>query len=711
VQAVHNAMRGDESAVDLLVEFLDTDDVRQDLAKFTALTLVACGLLADRDDSATCLRIVDNALQLLTEESPSVYLCKMLVLQQRALRNNDIGESVAPDLATVRSLIGQVDLDWSPELVLRTGADVTPNAAIENIVDVLKSASAGFGLTLPSFDMGYVTADLEDDQLGNYRRWLDSTFKTKMGRAIPASNGPDQYFENLRLEVIGHREVYRSRRELATMRLIRFIPTLPATVAENGLRLLRLAGADAELRLLVDDLVFAGPMSALLSDGRRIESMRTSDRSLRTGEMIVLAAASEVMDPPEAFKALTRVLSVIRRGGPTTAPMHWHADFSKDEDAWLAAAALAGASGTAGEVARALLDYATPERLTDQSFDLVIARIVRRIEWADVDNDLKQLWLALTDSRTTDGRATYTAEAIISSLTVHTQLPVDEDASLNDVADSLNYYLRTATPFPKDVVESAKRAALSGLTRVAEQATTGKVMGGGVQPAEVLAVLLSQSRDQDAWAGLLDFLANPRVARSAKSRAFDALVSERPFLSRHVASRYADRMALLVTEADRWAFGDPYGSGVFIEALTFAYAYEFLTEESAAEHFRALASSHDAQRRRQVGRYLSLIAKRSVPDWMVSIVFTLSSDSDPRVRYAVTRALGEICRREDVVGGLAIDKLSELLRSEGVYVPLNALSQIGPEALRITQIEHIVGQLRNDSQSWRIRKRAAELLD
>lgn len=711
VRAVYDVMGGGDSTVDVLVEALYTGDARQDLAKLTALTLVACGLLADRDDVPTCLRIIDNALELLTDQSPSGDLCKILVLQQRALRNNDIGESVAPDLDEVRRLIDQVQFDSSPELVLRTNADVTPNAAIENILNALRSASAGFSLSLPSFDMGYVTSDLEDDQLGDYRRWLDSTFKTKMSRAIPTGYGSDQYFANLRLEVIGHREVYRSRRELAAMRLVRFMPTLPAAVADDGLRLFRLAGADAELRLLVNDLTFAGPMSALLADGRRIESTRTSDHSLRTGEMIVLAAASEVMAPAEAYKLLTRVLSVIRRGGPTTAPLHWHADFSKDEDAWIAAAALAGAAGTAGEIARDLLEYATPERLGDEAFDLVIAKIVRRIEWADVDNDLRELWLALPTTLTPDGRTTRTAAAIRSALTVSTELPVGVDVSLNDLAESINHYLRTETPLPDHIRQSATRAALSGLEQAAKEAAAGTFAARTVQPAEIIAVLLSQSPDEDAWAGLLDFLANPLVARRAKSRAFDVLVSEQPFLSTELASRYTDRFASLVTETDRWAFGDPYGDAVFVEALGFAYAYAFLTPEIAAEHFRVLTSSPDAERRRHSGRYLSLLASMSLQDWMSPMIFALSGDSDPKVRFAVTRALGEICQRQDVIGDMAIERLSELLQGEGIYVPLNTLSQLGPAVLRAPQIDRIVRQLRNESQSWRIRKRAAELLD
>ena len=712
VRAVYDTLLGNEHAVDVLVENLATEQVRQDLAKMTALTLVACALLADRDDVATCQRIISDALALLTTTSPSAELCRALILQQRALRSNDIGEPTEDDLHEVRRLLDKIAFDPYPELALRQNVETPASAALENILDALRSSAAGFDLFARAPAMGYVEADLEDDQLGQYRSWLDGLYRSVLSRNARTDYGPDLYFENMRLEILGHRDVYRSRKKLAMMRTVAFMPTLPSPVAADALRLFRLAGADSELRQLVDDLTFAGPVGPLLAEGLGIGTRRTSERSLRTGEMIVLAAAAEVMPPTQAFQALTRVLSVIRRGGPTTAPLRWQAESSKDEEAWVAAGALAGAAGTAGILAQELLAYATPDRLADISYDTVIARIVYSIDWRDIADDLRARWQSLSSTQVREHPQSPTAAALQNVLKLGPDRPTEGNrASLTDLAESINHYLRNDQPIPDPVYSATKRVVLASLANTAKEASGGTFARRVIRSAEVAAVLLTQAADDDIWTGLLEFLINPLIARSEKSRAFDILTRERPNLDPLLKSRYADPLTALIDQPDPWAFDDSHHAPVFVAALTFVSAYSLLSDEAVAERLGALASSPDVQTRRDAGRSLSLLAMDSVGDWMLPKVYALSGNSDPTVRVAVARALGEICRRRDVVGNMAVERLTELLRSGGVFVPLQTLNQLTTTALTAPQIDRVVRALRNDSQSWRVRRRAAQLLD
>ena len=227
--------------------------------------------------------------------------------------------------------------------------------------------------------------------------------------------------------------------------------------------------------------------------------------------MIVLAAAAEVMAPAEAFQALTRVLSVIGRGGPTTAPLHWQADFSKDEKAWIAAAALAGAAGTAGVVARDLLAYATSDRLADIASDTVIAKIIRRIEWADMDSELRERWLSLASTQARNHPISPTAAAIRNVLSVDSELSVgDDDASLNDLAERINHYLRTEQPIPAcDRRQSAPHCR--AWRRLRRRRRRGRSLG---ESYDLPRSSQFSSPNRQMKTHGLEFLANPLVARS-----------------------------------------------------------------------------------------------------------------------------------------------------------------------------------------------------
>lgn len=712
VKAVYDVFRGNTQALDTLIEDLTAEESRQDPARLTALALVACVFLAQIDDIPRCLELLESTLEVVVPDTPSSELCRALLLQQRALRHNDVGEASDSDVREVRQLLSNEHAAPYTEFSLRADADISAQSAVQNVIDALRAAAVGFDFHASRYpDVGRVLAEAETDQLVRYRKWLHSAYDTKLRHATQLGYGPDLYFETFCLEILGHRAVYPLRKELAMMRILSFIPSIPRAEASDCMRLLRQAGADSELQLLVEDLTFAGPIGALLIEGRRIATYRTTDQAYRTGEMIVLAAAAELMSPSEAFQALTRVLSVIRSGGPTTAPLMWQANFSKDEKAWVAAAALAGAAGASGLVARELLSYSNQERLGDIASDTAIAGIIGRIEWGAVDDDLRERWRQIAISRSQEYASSPTVGALHEVLDLQVDVPLSPgNATLNDLAQRINYHLRTSQPIPVELFDEARAIALSSLSSVASAARAGTFVARAVQPAEMLAVLISQSPDDDAWDGLLKFFVNPVIARSDKSRAFDILAHERPRLAPEVSSRYATELRSLIAGPDRSVSDAREDDPVYAAALRFAFAYGLLPDEVAADYVRRLAASADVLPRQEAGKSLSFFASTSLNDWMLPLVYRISDDADPRVRVGVARALAQLCQREDTIGAMAVERLIELLEGDGVFVPLQTLTQLSPNALAVPQVDRVVRQLRNSHQSRRVRERAAVLL-
>jgi hypothetical protein len=713
VKAVYDIFRGDTGALDVLIEDLSTAESRSDPARLTALTLIACVFLAQTDNVPRCLELLGSALDTVKPGESSSELCRALLLQQRALRRNDLGEAADFDLGEVRQLLRGIHSVPSLGLILRADAEISPESALQNVLDALSNAAVGYDFDVAGYpESGQVLDDLESDQLYQHREWLRNAYETKLRHLTPVAFERDLYFETFRVEILGHRAVYKLRKQLALMRIVRLVPALPSAAGSDCMRLLRQAGADSELRLLVDDLTFAGPIGSLLAEGRRIATYRTSDKAYRTGEMIVLTAAAEMMSPSEAFEALTRVLSVIRGGGPTTAPLIWQADFSKDEEAWVAAAALGGASGTTGLVARELLSYSTPERLADIASNTAIARTIGRIEWGALEDDLRESWRQVALDRSQEYAESPVADALREVLGPGRDVPFEQgNVTLNGLAGRINSYLQTRQPIPADLFDIARATALSALSRVASEASAGTFVTRAVQPAEMLAVLICQSPDDEAWDGLLKFFANPVITRSDKSRAFDILARERPRLAVDERSRYATGLLSLIAPPDRSIPDDP-GEG-FLDgaALRFAYAYGLLADDVAADYLFRLLSSNNVARRQEAGRSLSLFASISLGDWMLPLVYRLSGDAEPRVRVGVALALGRMCQREDAAGIMARERLIELLEADGVFVPLHTLAQMSSRTVAVVpQVDRVVRKLRNSHPSRRVRERAAALI-
>lgn len=711
IRAVRAVLMGKREALGDLIDSLLLADVQSDPCRLTALTLVACVFLAEEDNIPKCLEILQTAVDSVPATTPTLALCKCLLLLQKLLRLNDTGEPIDIEVAALAEL--SPVLDGLPDVEFGTTEDPAfqPQDAAACLTEAVRSAMASF----TSGDALNIGRDplmdrLPDDAYGTLREWLDDTYSTKLSHSTPDYYGSDLYFTNFHLELLGHKGVYRLRQELAMMRLVRFMPTIPRSLAADSLRLLRHAGADSKLESLVRELTMGGPTAAVMVDGRRIASYRTSNNSHRTGEMIVLAAAAELMSTAEAYMALQRVLSVIRGGGPTTAPLHWQADSSKAEEAWLAAAALAGAAGASGLVARELLSYSTPERLSDIATDTVIARSIQRIEWESVDQPTKDAWREIELRQAEANRSSPTVDALRSALNINVTIQLGNDAHpLSELAASLNFYLREKAPIPTDLMAIAERSSIESLSGVKARAENRTYARGAIQPAEVIAVLLTQSPSEDLWDHLLAFLADSRISRHDKTRAFDVLSQARPDIAPELLESNAEGLVRVISTADPAEFRrselEPYPA-----ALRFANSYGLVDAETSASHIRSLAASGTARSRQEAGISLSLLSADSLADWMIPLIYRLSYDSDPNVRVSVASALSRIAEREDATGVIATDRLIELLEGDGVNVPLQALGQLSQDAVALPALNRVLNQLSNDHPSRRIRQRASRLL-
>jgi hypothetical protein len=89
-------------------------------------------------------------------------------------------------------------------------------------------------------------------------------------------------------------------------------------------------------------------------------------------------------------------------------------------------------------------------------------------------------------------------------------------------------------------------------------------------------------------------------------------------------------------------------------------------------------------------------------------VYRVSYDLDPNVKVSVVLALSRMSQQESAVGVIAIERLTELLESYGVNIPLHTLNQLSPDAIATPGLNRVLQYLRNNHQSRRVRQRAAK---
>ncbi|GBG36854.1 hypothetical protein [Mycobacterium montefiorense] len=109
VRLVYDAIYKGGSAIEQFFETVLIID-GGDVARSTALTLLACVLAGMDDNHDLCERLVSNALQMLAVEDGESVLCRAALLQQRALRRRDVGQQSEDDSIEVASTLEALDV-------------------------------------------------------------------------------------------------------------------------------------------------------------------------------------------------------------------------------------------------------------------------------------------------------------------------------------------------------------------------------------------------------------------------------------------------------------------------------------------------------------------------------------------------------------------------------------------------------------------------
>ncbi|MYS87774.1 hypothetical protein [Embleya scabrispora] len=653
------------------------DGEQDDLALLCVLALFTCSAASELDDYRTCDIVLDTLLDRTAGPTHDDRLLRAILLQQRALRWRDSGRRHIESSEEALRLLDTLDVSRLSPLPADSRPGSSDTATLARVVAAVRDAA--YSLIPASADEAprFGTSSEQVERVHRMRadtlsKSLEQAYKRAFRprtRTIGGAGAPDMFFAALQLELLGHRLVYRARKETALMRLLADPgSTLRAEGLDDTLRLLRHAGAQSELEATVERFREAGPLSALSRDARQILLRRNSVSLLGSAELRVLRGAAEVLTSVEARTALESVVEVIANGGPMHAPGRWRPMASRLGDAWRSAAVLANTAGVPGRVAEILLDatgFAGPA--DNETLDRSIGWALNDLDWAGVPSEVTARWASwLEGDRSSLPVTVGVVEALPGVGTTWANRPVDD---LHSAAAYLNA-LVGGVDVRADGVGLAVDLLKDSLAAIREEAARGEYSLHDRSAADVAAAYIVHADATLLWQDLAAFMVDGRVQRMDRSPAFDRLARERPSLPGGVAGIFREHAETLLRDTSMVDVFEPGPALVpYPEALRFLVCYDLVDEMRAHASIARLAGSPDQSAREEAARTVATVAAVRTNAWLLAFALQLSHDPRAAVKAYAGRALALLAVDHEFEP-VASERLVELLREDGMLVPL-----------------------------------------
>jgi hypothetical protein len=694
-----------------------------DLAQAAALALIASSSASELDDYDHGLQVLDNQLRWTSSiDDPDDGLRRAALLQQKALRLRDAGKAYVPTLLEAAEILANLVVERCNAFPTSPGISWSSRTTVDQIhKSLIHSAASLFpvdasatvkAIGIPTrLDLvrepapNIITRTARSDA-STYSDYVEQVFARQFrnrGKSVGTRPPADLFYSVLALELAGHGLALSGRKDLALFRLVQ-ADSIPTNISD-ALRLLRHAAAKNELDLTLDKIRAAGPLSALSDDSRQILRTRTTPELLRTVEMRVLHVAADLLAPAEARVALNAIRETLSAGGPADLPDRWELPILRKEVAWAAAVALGNASDGPGEAAELLLKEAQKELQGDQLLDRALRRAVAEIEWTAVAQEIKDSWTEFANAQSE--QLPDLAETVLTQLGQPSPTP-DPSSPIDVLRHALNAAIRGGSIDP-GVVGDGILLIRRELTRIRADAARGHYSFGGVSIAELATGLLVVGATDELWPDLADFILDSAVAREERTPALERLAFSDIELPEEVADRFRQHAQQLLVSTGPIIFGEPTSPEP--AALRFLSAHRLVEPGETYGAITILASSSDAESRRQAAETIALLAGIEPRGELLVPALPLASDNNVEVRASAARALALLTRLDEALATVARRRLSDLLREDGVLVPLHVLHSLMriPENL-LAQVRGQVEDLAKHHPARSVRAAARRLL-
>ena len=621
---------------------------------------------------------------------PDVRLIKAVIVQQAAMRKAELGQSSAHEaLRALELLDGLRAQDFS---VFRTSKGVSwrSSQTMSQILISLRATSESHAATVRREVMfrdwrRFVRAPapvlpLRVERAANSANWefVKQQFAQESGSTTRTLFSEDPieppcYSVLLHYELMG--DLGRSREwrtRLGMIRVLRWVAGAGDDVVpayQDAVRLFRQAedldSLDHALRLVRA----RGPLESLARDARQVIRNRLQPDTLRLSDLAVLAAAAPVLPRTEARRALSGVLEALDVFLPAKGRgVQLYA--VRADRGWTAAVALATTARRQDDVAAALLK-AAEQAPADELLERALVRAAWGLEWEGVSRATLSKWRRWLE-QAASAISFAMRDVIGTQLGVGVGFDQSEPLTLDRIASLLNASIGSREVPPRAIVKRSASIVSQALRDTQQQARSGVYSFGPASTADIAAGIGLYWTASEVWEPLAELLSDPAVNPGDKSAALDRLAE--PDAS--VPGEFVSAIQSALPDVLDATVLDPFSESFtpLPSGLRFAARHGLLDDNALHARVFELVASPLTAARAEATRTLSLMARlRDVSGWVTVLALVLSADRDALVKAEAGRCLATLAGRSKYMTASIQRRLDELLRSDGLLVPLLVL--------------------------------------
>jgi hypothetical protein len=625
-----------------------------------ALQLQKAFRLREARDLDAARRAADSALQWLPEESASAYdvfpVSKGISWDAIQVQR-DVVHSIRSHLSAMRAHLERLD-----------------GGEGRSWVDVVRSRTGWVDMRLNLASAERDATALRDE----YERAFERVSGTRyFGRVTADSFG---YEALIVAELAGHAAlVDRARERLGQIILLdqRGRANLAdAARVREALRLLRQAGATKTLQSALSWVRNQGPTSALIEDARVVIERATRGRWCTETDLLLLESAAEFLSAGEREGAIDAAFVALHR------EREGNASWSVYDRVWKAVLRLLPTTAAHNRVAKEALQTLSDEG--DRALPLAntLARTADVIEWGQVSTLVQSDWRGWRARADIDDNNRALVEIIDRTLNKTTPDLSDEAGILRAASLADNGLPDGADP---DTLSEAVEAIVVALDKE-RKAAPGVMFFGGPAASNVAAAFALRFDNQRVWKALTEFLLDPAVHGAAKALALDRIAGQIGDVPASVSAAIKDGFAGLEGSVRSEHFGTPEPPKFFAEAIRVGILVEAISRERALNVVLELAASN-VRDRIEAAKTIPFAIMSGDPTWGHVLLLQLSHDLEPFVRAEAGRSLVRSLGVDSGLVGAVFERIIELLKSDGVRVPLSVLH--GLQAVAESQVEAV----------------------